>query len=208
MQAIFGLSCIWCLSVLVNLGELLLRLSQTQLSWQLSAPCFLLPMCSFGGFIGFGVMLDEGFFYFSGRVLVGWFVFLLGLFFFSLFSVSFPLLAGCTASPRRLPEQPSVWIWKSPWHFHTSFQHTLEMLCSPLIYITYHPKAPRCCHGVVFHGLSESQIPGLVNPVWNLRSGGTLEMRWLNPPFHTPNGMFRNSLLFLMCLWRYYWQQQ
>lgn len=32
---------------------------------------------------------------------------------------------------------PSAWVWKSPWHFHTSFQHRLEMACSPLIYILH-----------------------------------------------------------------------
>lgn len=59
MEARFGSSCVWCLSVLVNLGELLLRLS-----WRLSAPHLLLLMyfISFGGFTGFAVMLDEGFF--------------------------------------------------------------------------------------------------------------------------------------------------
>lgn len=90
-----------------------------------------------------------------------------------------PCLAASPGSPL------SAWVWKSPWHFYTSFQHRLEALCSPLIYITYHPKTPRCCHGVVFHGLSESQIPGLENPMWNLMSGGTLEMGcWI--PLSTP----------------------
>lgn len=109
-------------------------------------------------------------------------------------------LAGCTASP----SNPQHGDGNLPDTSTPRFSTRWKCCVSPSINITYHPKAPCCFHGVVFHGLSESQIPGLENPMWNLRSGGTLEMRWLNPPFLTPNGMCRNSLPFLTCLWRHY----
>lgn len=61
------------------------------------------------------------------------FVFSTGQSFFTAFEV---FLLACLSWQGAQPRSP-FWVWKSPWHFHTSFQHRLEMACSPLIYILH-----------------------------------------------------------------------
>lgn len=112
------------------------------------------------------------------------------------------LLAGCTASPCCFPKQPSAWGWKSPWHFHTSFWHTLEMLCSPSINITFHtiPKLVGWCFGVwVSHAFPDWRIPC---EIWWVEG----HLRWGDwIPLSTPQmECVETAFPSLVCLWRHY----
>lgn len=63
-----------------------------------------------------------------------------GFFTWKCFATGFEAFRLVCLSWCRVCGLTSVWIWKSPWYFHTSFQHTLEMLCSPWYILSTIPK--------------------------------------------------------------------
>lgn len=69
----------------------------------------------------------------------------------------------------------------------------------PSWHIMYHPKAPQF-RAVVWHGLGESQIPGLWRSPCEVWERSDAEIRCLDPPLHTPQGRCMNSCSFLVWL--------